>query len=765
MTASKWIAAFSALFLLTGCGDAGTGPLDPGGDGGVDAGGSATGDNAVPADPEPDPTAKTFCGRLGYRCTARDVDLQVMERSDALLDDLRARIEGGESNADVASWIAGQDGVADAWSSQRAIVFRLEGGEPTWFFTPPDAGIAPVPIEAPVYRSDVVGHETPRDNAEREKKALVLAPFLFSFGSGDPAPSIQTMLTGVRDYAGRVRYVPQTTAPGAPATGGATGSPTVEDFKGWDSYDVIVVSTHGLEMGEDSFGCSIFTGDLFCVTAVATGQRVAGCAAYIKAHYPDTPGVRCGGVENVVGTFLILDTDFFALEDGELDKAVVYMGGCQTYKNSSLAAELAGSRSEYFGWSETVLVAEMGAPARRLFQLMIRDGLTTADAYHQLESEGGTSTTLATLKHFSNGDGLHIREITRFKNPMDPAVSGGAPPNPWGGPGDELSGKKQWSSPGADLEAGDFLPFLGTPDDGKDDELFVYVDVDGVEPGAESDYDVTVEVDGTQFGTWSLDGDEARRVDDYTMRLRVRGPLGFDVHAPQIIALKATTHLPGDDDAESHDEISVQLANPTLHLTSTIESTSQDVHVLSEVEGDVGLLFEPGDTPDELKVGLSTGTVRYVSFDASLPTAPGCTREISTVDGRLGIREADVGFQDAESADFGVPDELVLIVYPEIDEVVSLSCATGPLTIHMRHWFSGFWLFHTGYFDGMNELDEERAGFVLEDWTAGSGEVFASKSYARSGTDEDVAYREETTIQIRGPAYVAAAAPLSLGPS
>lgn len=745
MRAARRLTAL-LITLAVACSDSGTGPEDPG-----PGNGDGNGDG--------DPNAETYCGRLGYPCSIADVDPQVAERSDALLDDVMTRTESGESIAAVAAWLEDQDGVAHVAAIENGIVYQVAGGLPMWFFdTPIEPGATPIPKPVAGAAEDVVGHGTPRERMDHTKKAIVVAPFLHQFGSFDSGPAVSAVLSAHKEYAGGVQNRTQGTVPGMPTSTTSTGTVTVADFQGWTAYDVIVLSTHGGEMSEGDWGCG-FWEFIDCIGAVATGERVRDCGAsfqtVVQAKYADLPGVRCGGAGGAPGKYIYLDTDFFVAEyPVGLDKAVIYFGACKSSSDRSTATRLAGSNSDFFGWDNDVVASEEMASARRLFQVMITNGATTTEAFRQLEFEGGTNTSAANMLHSEADDGLYIREITNLKNPLHPSVSGGAPAlitsaYPFG------SAQTLGVDDEGDLKPGDILPFFGQSGDGENDQVFFYVDVDGIRSGRESEFDVTVTINQQELGTFSLDGDDAERIDDYTVRLRIQQELDFDVQEGTSVTLRATTNLPGDDDQESWDEVSVTLANPVLHIQSQIETSGGDVEIVSEVEGEVDLRFERGDQPDELKLGMSVGPLQYKRFEVNTEVPAGCSITTETHDGRIQIYDGNISFEDPNSGDFGVPDDLAVSPLPEITETMITTCSGISFPVDLIHWYAGFASFHGGQLGGANELDPSR-GFVITNWQSGTDGVYARKVYNRSGTEEEVTLTEDTTLEIRGPDYTPA---------
>ncbi|MCA9298088.1 MAG: hypothetical protein KDA28_03420, partial [Phycisphaerales bacterium] len=353
-----------------------------------------------------------------------------------------------------------------------------------------DAPAASSPT-APRFLGDVVGHDTARDNDQKKKKALILSPFLFELGS-DPGGAVESMLVGTRDYRPdsggqrvfRIRNDQQ------PAVG--SGRPTPEDFLGWTAYDFVLVHTHGAEYADNPTLCQALD-PYFCVSGVMTGRRVTGCLQ-AKTIYSVYEGITCGRTSSgAQGSFVVLQTEFFHEAYGSvfgssgLDKAIVIMSACHSSANGSLAAALAGSNSEFFGWSN---VADNGlavAGITRLVELMVLDGLRTPEAYQKLHNENGDIAGLATLEYRGHGNGLHIREITTLKNPISgspspaPGLTSGA--GPQGAPGD------------VELTGGDVIPFVGQAGDNEPDELFFFVDIDGVESGKEGEFELSIELD------------------------------------------------------------------------------------------------------------------------------------------------------------------------------------------------------------------------------------------------------------------------------
>jgi hypothetical protein len=225
------------------------------------------------------------------------------------------------------------------------------------------------------------------------------------------------------------------------------------------------------------------------------------------------------------------------------------------------------------------------------------------------------------------------------------------------------------------------------------------------------------------------------------------------VQRGQVVRLKAITILP--EEGESPHEVSVVFRNPTLHFRSILETTEGDIEFTSEVEAEIEVAFKSGGTSGspQLEVDVSEGPLEYVRFDADVGDQP-CTVSTQTFDGRIQVAESDARFGDPTSSDFGLPGELALLVYPEIREILTVDCDGDSISLDLIHWFAAFVSSHGGAFPGFpDELDDARGVFIIEDWQRGEGDVFARKVYQRTGQDNDLTLREDTRIELRGPAY------------
>ena len=123
--------------LLTACTTTTTAP------GGSDGPGGS-------GDPTPSPVRTTplECETAGYPCSPADVAPGTLARSDELAGAAATSITDGDSVADTAAWLEGQQNVVEVEHDDSTIRFRLEGGRPTWVL-PPRTDAAPTAKATP----------------------------------------------------------------------------------------------------------------------------------------------------------------------------------------------------------------------------------------------------------------------------------------------------------------------------------------------------------------------------------------------------------------------------------------------------------------------------------------------------------------------------------------------------------------------------------------------------------------------------------------
>jgi hypothetical protein len=459
----------------------------------------------------PGPSEELACEVNDYPCTLGEVSDAVLDRSDELLADVKTMVEAGTNFSEALAWISDQDGVVQARADDSGVYFRVDGGVPTWLLAPQDRSLNAL------HPQGVVGRGTPRDADAPKKNAIVIAPFTWQWGPNDPSNNVINTLRRIGDYKDRlqdrVEVRQNNVVPPLPTVAQpSTGNVKVSDFMGWEAYDVIYVSSHGGLRDDEGGDCGFFE---WCLVSVTSGERVLDCKTG-KVLYGDREGIRCTAIIGITGTFLTLTSEFFRNEYGlfkaGLDEAVIFIDSCHSYNNSTLANQLGGGSSSFFGWDSSVGCSFGATVTSNLFQFL-SNGLTAEEAFDEINDRGIDPAGGPELELSSSGEDLRIRELPSLRH----------------------------RTSGVALEEGAVLFIEGTPGDGVNDELIFVVDVMGIREGGSgpvsvqgdaSEFNVRFLVDGVEVGADNVGNPvrgESVQVDEFTYRLTLRTALGFDV--------------------------------------------------------------------------------------------------------------------------------------------------------------------------------------------------------------------------------------------
>ncbi|MGM0818085.1 MAG: hypothetical protein ACQETV_01680 [Actinomycetota bacterium] len=514
------------MVIVAGCGSqeeatGRQGGEEPGGHGGTVAG-DADGDDPALA-----------CERDGYACTWAEADAEAVGEALALGRQLDALAQEGFEAEAIAEALADRDDVVDARVGPTAAWFRLEGARPVWVLGDEalvaeeqrQARAAPSAVPAVdidgsvggggdvvVRPASLASDPAPRAVVGQDhaaKSALVLSAYEWD-GLAWAAEEVARLLEGTRGYEGGVTHLANT------ARGDQTVGPT--QFLGWDAYDVVYGATHGSQLCDGS-ACQTILGLGIPGVRVDEADDPEALAMLEEAGYADTPGV---GIAFERGHAVVaIEGDWLAATyAGELDDTLVFVQACSSARAADLTGGLLGEDSAFLGWSDTALASDAGPAAERLFGELVERGVTSGEAYAGLEAEGlhrsqggwqtegeflpgdtvyrwedgelrrlepepGTREIDAVLEHHVGGADVRVREVVELEHP----------------------------DTGAPLEGRPRLP-LGTNEDGEP-TLPVRVAVDGVLPGQEADFELSLVVNGIGLPErWTLADAEAEQVDD-----------------------------------------------------------------------------------------------------------------------------------------------------------------------------------------------------------------------------------------------------------
>lgn len=525
----------------------------------------------------PDANRELDCVREGYPCTLGEVPAAVMERSDELANEAYERITGGESVAEVAESLRAQEDVVAIRNDLEALWFRVAGGRPHWVIS--DAAFPEVPEGSPTALAPIeVRGDVPAPDAEsystkdvvgpfpKEKRALVLSPYLYEFAANDDGPVVAALLQEARGYRDNVVFKANEVLGAMTITGG--------DFKNWDAFDVVHVSSHGTQLCDSS--------NEDCDLVLLQGRG----AVFEEELVLSTTGYSLV-VSRLPGTRYGVSDDYFrnAYPNG-LSETIVSFSACKTAKGPEFGAILANPSSVFFGWNKTVLSSFALATTEALFQRLIDTGRTTENVFQTLDAGDPTANPIgATLLRFQGGDDLRIRELIT-------AYESGATPGP-----DTV------------LEDGDAITIDGVPNDGMPDKMPFIVDIDGVEDDDDlSKFVLHISVDGTEAtSTWTLA--EGVQVDEHTYRLEGEAAFGVDFDTSTEFDVQYWVELPEGGESRLPLELSVarwQMRYSGPFLSGTYRGSVAELGLRNAFGSGNILILESGEIDIEPIVRINT---------------------------------------------------------------------------------------------------------------------------------------------------------------
>src|SRR5688572_14217855 len=277
--------ALLVMATLTGCGGHDDGHGDTAADNPTPLPGPAT-DNPPPSVPDIPSPVTLECGDVGFPCSLVEVSLSVLQRGDELAEAVIAMLEGGISVTAALDYLRGQPDLADCAGDSTAIRFRLQGGRDVFILQPMPAGSTePAAMKASSRSQKVVVGQ-----GAENKRALVLSPFKYFFKEFDDGAPVAQRLEATRGYAGNVTYRENATK-----TAATVG---IQQFAGWNNYDVIHVSGHGRQVCDANR----------CVATILTGDVYSDAADLLQLT---ELGLNTAHVVGTEGKFLALGADYF----------------------------------------------------------------------------------------------------------------------------------------------------------------------------------------------------------------------------------------------------------------------------------------------------------------------------------------------------------------------------------------------------------------------------------------------------------------------
>ncbi|MCR9096652.1 MAG: hypothetical protein NXI30_20710 [bacterium] len=338
------------------------------------------------------------CVRDAYPCDLSTVPDAMADRMDEIGSQAASMLDAGASLSQVGTFIAAEPDVANVFLEGHTLAFRLVGAPPIVFHDAQAARTQSRPVGEPFVSTDpivpsfpgtsrplghrVVGRDRDQEGRrDREKRALVLAPFSFQFNY-DSDVAANAALASFPEYGEIVYHVDDQV--------------TIDDYVGWDDFDAIFVSTHG-----DAISGEI-NGTRLSMQTLSLGGFAIDCADLREAARPNLPGanpvvgIGCAW-KNIAAQgepsrwrFSVDATpDFFTQHYPQaLENAFVWLDACRSSRVPGFQNTLMGRHSVFLGWDEYVHDNVSTSAAERIFELALDKGLRTSRAWEIACEEG-----------------------------------------------------------------------------------------------------------------------------------------------------------------------------------------------------------------------------------------------------------------------------------------------------------------------------------------------------------------------------------------
>jgi len=555
-------------------------------------------------------SSRTFeleCEIVGYPCTYDEVDPRVLEESFITLDEAVKLVEAGDDIQSAVDYLEGRQDVVEILSEPEGIRFRLKNGPPLWVI---NAAAVTIGSKAPGAAKTtsinlVLGPSSPKyqsgngddgpigeseHGVEPYKKALLLSPFFWDF-DGDETDVVKfTLEKSHRNYSCDKCevVVKKNTVPDKEydesgeayeflKTFNINYEVSLDDFKSWNDYDLIHVSTHGIQVCEDAICAGMLMTGIFVdvsdyqsalerytpETGVAWGtMAVPGCgtleetikdketsAQELEEAVTKWGNKGCDAFQNRY--WQLVTPDFFEYHyqnsNGSLNEKMIFLSACESMKDLTLAKALAGENTTVYGWTEAVNAGGGATAAIKFYEYYIREGLRAEKAYENVKDR------------LINDEDSPV--LARYK-PKGISIESILPP--------ELLQQGEENTRGreiitlmqpiyrVELQEKDAIPTNGVAGDGKNDKLLFLVQIDGIDESQNpDDFVIHLAVDGEELEKTFT---PQEKISEYSYWTLDEVQLPFDAADREFIELEAWVELPTGGESR-HVLEEVELAN------------------------------------------------------------------------------------------------------------------------------------------------------------------------------------------------------------
>jgi len=505
------------------------------------------------------------CTQLAYPCTFAETPREKIERSMELMDlaDETFALDG--TAVAVAERLLDEGDIAEMYYDERGVWYRVEGAPPMVFLHPEafqfgldeevsqqESRVGSKVLLSP-YLPDgdgPIGENPPREKPQ--KKAIFVNPIVWQFGSS-VYDTVQNQLKEYPDYecTGCVKYLQRdSNAKDLISAETPSAGPSYEQFLGWENYDLIHVFAHGYQFcpgkSVTSSGRPVVSGDREtlpentagviegtsveegeCVTTIQTGHYQT--REYLLENPRDVAGIAWFHKPGDEVWGELVTTDFFRDRyPGGLDDTILFFTSCQLMKDESLANVLKGTNTAVFGWTQSVKGTRGKSTAKQFFTELIDHGLRASVAYEK------TTQSESHTEHSEDWHGAELKMV----------LDQGSDPR-----GREVVVLMQ-PVYRTKLEEKDAVPVEGVAGDGENDELFILIQVDGIDEDQNvQDFEIHLAVDGEELQE-TFQPNEPNG--DYSYRAYEILSLPFDAADRDVVELEAWVDLPEGGDTRHY---------------------------------------------------------------------------------------------------------------------------------------------------------------------------------------------------------------------
>lgn len=417
---------------------------------------------------KPDDAPELDCERLGYACSYADANSDAVVRAEQLLDDA-SQLTADDNLTNAVDFLEQQNDVVEVIYNESVVLFWVENAIPMILFHSDIGPDYSNTAGAQLLHKRAAPHALPnpiddgpigeQDEGEQPtKRALLLSPMLWDF-SGDEINSISNLLSNHRDYqcAGCIDTRIVAENPLDASVGQLQVGPGVNNFLSWQQYDLIHISTHGVQL------CDVEKLGDGCFTLLYSGgyRNNATFDNGPDAEYSPYPGVYYARTAKTPENWRaeIISSDFFRSQyPSGLNDTLVIASACQTMISFDLADALLGENSTFLGWDESVNASNAANIFIQFYEYYVDDGLRAKVSYDKAlafdgyPADGGPSGADANLI-FRGDDHTRGREVITIINPETQQAT----------------------------ETDDILLSDGIAGDSENDELLIQFRVDGID--------------------------------------------------------------------------------------------------------------------------------------------------------------------------------------------------------------------------------------------------------------------------------------------